>query len=99
MSNITEIRNVPVQHRSAARLAALETAARNVINEVGRDAFTTAQVAERAGVSIGTVYRYFVNKIAILDHVWPNRDAHLPDGFELTADAMTESAPATEVAA
>ena len=60
------IRNEPVQARSAARLTALLDAAAAVISEIGYERLTTAMVAERAGTSIGTVYRYFPDRIAVL---------------------------------
>lgn len=60
------IRNEPVQARSAARLMALLDAAAQVVQEIGYERLTTAMVAERAGASIGTVYRYFPDRIAVL---------------------------------
>jgi len=60
------IRNEPVQARSTARLAALLDSAAAVIAEIGYERLTTAMVAERAGASIGTVYRYFPDRIAVL---------------------------------
>lgn len=63
---IALIRNEPVQARSTARLAALLDAAAEVIAEIGYERLTTAMVAERAGASIGTVYRYFPDRIAVL---------------------------------
>ena len=60
------LRNEPVQARSAARLAGLLDAAAAVIDELGYERLTTAMVAERAGASIGTVYRYFPDRIAVL---------------------------------
>ena len=60
------IRNEPVQARSTARLAALLDAAAEVVAEIGYERLTTAMVAERAGASIGTVYRYFPDRIALL---------------------------------
>jgi AcrR family transcriptional regulator len=60
------IRNEPVQARSAARLTALLDAAAEVIDEIGYERLTTAMVADRAGASIGTVYRYFPDRIAVL---------------------------------
>jgi AcrR family transcriptional regulator len=62
----TQVRNEPVQVRSAARLASLLDAAAAVVDEVGFDRLTTAMVAERAGAAIGTVYRYFPDRIAVL---------------------------------
>jgi len=60
------VRNEPVQARSAARLEALLDAAAAIVDEVGYERLTTAMVAERAGASIGTVYRYFPDRIALL---------------------------------
>ncbi len=62
----TPIRNEPVQARSTARLAALLDAAAHVVDEIGYERLTTAMVADRAGASIGTVYRYFPDRIAVL---------------------------------
>jgi AcrR family transcriptional regulator len=59
-------RIAPVQARSAARLETLLDAAATVVDEVGYERLTTAMVAERAGASIGTVYRYFPDRIALL---------------------------------
>jgi AcrR family transcriptional regulator len=60
------VRNEPVQARSAARLEALLDAAAAIVDEVGYERLTTAMVAERAGASIGTVYRYYPDRIALL---------------------------------
>lgn len=68
-----ELRNEPVQKQSTARLAAIEAAAERAIAEEGIDRFTTADVARIAGCSIGTVYRYFPDRVAILDRLAPDR--------------------------
>ncbi len=60
------LRNEPVQARSTARLTALLDAAAAAIDDLGYERLTTAMVAERAGASIGTVYRYFPDRIAVL---------------------------------
>jgi AcrR family transcriptional regulator len=60
------IRNEPMQARSTARLAALLDAAAAVVDEIGYERLTTAMVADGAGASIGTVYRYFPDRIAVL---------------------------------
>jgi AcrR family transcriptional regulator len=60
------LRNEPVQARSTARLSALLNAAAAVVDEIGYERLTTAMVAEKAGASIGTVYRYFPDRIAVL---------------------------------
>jgi AcrR family transcriptional regulator len=61
-----QIRTEPIQQRSADRLNTLLDAAAAVVDEVGFDRITTAMVAERAGASIGTVYRYYPDRIAVL---------------------------------
>ncbi|MFM9878414.1 MAG: TetR/AcrR family transcriptional regulator [Rhodoglobus sp.] len=63
---LVALRNSPVQARSTARLTALLDAAAAVVDEIGFERLTTAMVAERAGASIGTVYRYFPDRIALL---------------------------------
>jgi AcrR family transcriptional regulator len=63
------LRNEPVQARSTARLTSLLDAAAAAIDAVGYERLTTAMVAERAGASIGTVYRYFPDRIAVLQSV------------------------------
>jgi AcrR family transcriptional regulator len=60
------LRNEPVQARSTARLEALLDAAAAIVDETGFERLTTAMVADRAGASIGTVYRYFPDRIALL---------------------------------
>lgn len=47
-------------------MAAILQAAEQVLAEEGATRFTTARVAEKAGVSVGSVYQYFPNKAAIL---------------------------------
>jgi len=59
-------RTEPVQQRSAERLSALLDAAASAVDEVGFDRITTAMIAERAGASIGTVYRYYPDRVAVL---------------------------------
>ncbi|EJE54802.1 transcriptional regulator [Acidovorax sp. CF316] len=59
-------RKQPQQARSAGLVAAILEAAVQVLAKEGAARFTTARVAEKAGVSVGSVYQYFPNKAAIL---------------------------------
>lgn len=59
-------RKAPKQARSTELVSAILQAAIQVLAQEGAQRFTTARVAERAGVSIGSVYQYFPNKAAIL---------------------------------
>ncbi|WP_345764438.1 TetR/AcrR family transcriptional regulator [Diaminobutyricibacter sp. McL0608] len=65
-SGVPLVRTEPIQERSAARIDALLDAAAEVVDEIGFDRLTTAMVAERADASIGTVYRYFPDRIVLL---------------------------------
>ncbi|MBR0951038.1 TetR family transcriptional regulator [Bradyrhizobium canariense] len=59
-------RKQPQQARSNGLVAAILDAAVQVLAREGAQRFTTARVAERAGVSVGSLYQYFPNKAAIL---------------------------------
>lgn len=59
-------RKQPQQARSAELVAAILQAGAQVLAKEGATRFTTARVAEKAGVSIGSLYQYFPNKAAIL---------------------------------
>ncbi|HVO01575.1 MAG TPA: TetR family transcriptional regulator [Candidatus Cybelea sp.] len=59
-------RKQPQQTRSNALVAAILQAAVHVLEKDGAHRFTTARVAEKAGVSVGSLYQYFPNKAAIL---------------------------------
>jgi AcrR family transcriptional regulator len=59
-------RKQPLQARSQATIEAIVEAAAQLISARGLDGFNTNAVAERAGVSIGSLYQYFPNKDAIM---------------------------------
>ncbi|SEQ84449.1 transcriptional regulator, TetR family [Streptomyces sp. yr375] len=63
----TSLRRAPVQRRSAERLTRILDACAGLLDEVGYDALSTRAVAERAGVPIGSVYRFFGNKRQMAD--------------------------------
>jgi AcrR family transcriptional regulator len=92
MTTSGQVRNEPVQARSSERIDALLDAASAVVAEVGIERLTTAMVAERAGASIGTVYRYFPDRIAVLA-------AMSLRGFERylrrSAETLEQESPAT----
>ena len=69
----------PEEERDQAqRLRAAVNAASGTVPE--------GDIAEYAGVSIGTFYRYFDDRIQVLDHIWPNRQ-----DIYLTPDTPPES--------
>jgi AcrR family transcriptional regulator len=61
-----EPRKRPQQSRSVATVEAIYDASIQVLLKKGADRLTTVHVAQRAGVSVGTLYQYFPNKQALL---------------------------------
>jgi AcrR family transcriptional regulator len=59
-------RKQPKQARSTELVATILEAAVQVLAKQGAQRFTAARVAEKAGVSVGSLYQYFPNKAAIL---------------------------------
>ena len=59
-------RRSPRQARSRATWNAIVEASAQILEREGPEGLTTNDVAERAGVSIGTLYQYFPDKQAIL---------------------------------
>lgn len=62
-------RKTPVQSRSAETVGAIKQATIQVLLETGVGRLTTTRVAQRAGVSVGTLYQYYPNKNALLHAV------------------------------
>jgi AcrR family transcriptional regulator len=63
---VVSARKNPLQSRSTRLVADILEAATRVLVREGAHRFTTARVAEAAGVSVGSLYQYFPNKEAIL---------------------------------
>ena len=59
-------RKAPKQVRSLATVAAIVEAAARILEEAGHAGFSTNAVAERAGVSVGSLYQYFPSKDALI---------------------------------
>ncbi|WP_052007286.1 TetR/AcrR family transcriptional regulator [Burkholderia paludis] len=70
------MRKAPQQARSRATTDALLDAAAHILGERGWSGLTTNRVAEAAGVSIGSLYQYFPDKLALIDAV---RQRHFDD--------------------
>jgi AcrR family transcriptional regulator len=67
-----EPRKTPIQARSTVTVEAISEATIQVLLSHGAERLTTTRVAERAGVSVGTLYQYYPNKqsllFAVLEH-------------------------------
>jgi AcrR family transcriptional regulator len=66
MKKTDKPRQIPRQERAREKVRLIVEAAAQVLERRGEEGFNTNAVAERAGVSIGTLYRYFPDKAAIL---------------------------------
>jgi AcrR family transcriptional regulator len=58
------------QQRSRILMQSVREAAIELLRGGGPDAITTVKIAERAGISIGSLYRYYPNKEAILTDIY-----------------------------
>jgi len=58
-------RKQPLQERSRETVAVILEAAARILEERGLEGYNTNAVAERGGISVGSVYQYFPNKDAL----------------------------------
>ena len=63
------MRKQPRQARARATIDAILDAAAHILGQRGWIGLTTNAVAEVAGVSIGSLYQYFPNKLALIEAV------------------------------
>jgi AcrR family transcriptional regulator len=77
MAPRTQPRKRPRQERSRLTVEAILDAAAHVFERHGYAAGTTNRIAQRAGISIGSLYQYYPNKDAVLVALV---DRHLDEG-------------------
>ncbi len=81
-----EPRKTPIQARSTVTVEAISEATIQVLLRHGAERLTTTRVAERAGVSVGTLYQYYPNKqsllFAVLEHHMNNVAARVEAACE-----------------
>lgn len=81
------LRRAPVQRRSTERLARILDACARELDEGGYERLSTRGVAARAGVPIGSVYRFFADKRAMTDAL---AHRNLDDFLARTAARLAE---------
>jgi AcrR family transcriptional regulator len=84
------MRKLPRQARALATTDAILDAAAHILGERGWLGLTTNAVAEAAGVSIGSLYQYFPNKLALIEAV---RRRHFDDILRVLHAASDADTP------
>jgi AcrR family transcriptional regulator len=83
-------RKQPRQDRAGANRRRILDAAAHVFADFGYAAGTTNRIAERADISIGSLYQYFPNKDSILVELMT---AHTEEGFALIQRHLSAGLP------
>jgi AcrR family transcriptional regulator len=91
------LRSAPVQARSNIRLSALLDSAADLIQHEGFEELTTAAVAKWAGASIGTVYRYFEDRVVLLRSLSTRNFERTVKAFGLALDTAQPTTPAEAI--
>lgn len=81
----------PVQRRSEATVDTILEAAAQIFRTYGAKGATTNRIAERAGVSIGSIYQYFPNKEALLVALM---ERHIGSSIKILGEVLQRSANA-----
>ncbi|QBG35440.1 TetR/AcrR family transcriptional regulator [Litorilituus sediminis] len=90
-------RKLPAQERAKFTVNAIKEAATHILVAQGYEKFTTNKVAERAGVSIGSLYQYFPRKESLIAAIKEDHFAQLRD-LMLAAYQQTLDKPLSDVA-
>lgn len=77
-------RRSPTQSRAAATVDAILEASLQLLDADGAAALTTNRIAQRAGVSVGTLYQYFDSKADILAALAERRAQRVRDEIART---------------
>ena len=75
------MRKSPTQARATQTVDAIVEAATQILQSDGEERLTTNRIAERAGVSIGSLYQYFADKEAIVEAIAERERAKIVAGI------------------
>jgi AcrR family transcriptional regulator len=89
-------RREPVQERSRRTVTRILDAAAALIDETGVDAATTRAIADRAGVSYPSLYRFFADREEILDRLIERHLAEL-EALSDTAERTWKTGSITDL--
>lgn len=89
------MRKEPRQARSRATVESIIQAGARILSDEGWAGFTTNKVADLAGVSIGSLYQYFPDKLSLVDTI---RRRHLDDCLAVVRKIRAEGLSPVELA-
>jgi AcrR family transcriptional regulator len=89
MTRATEPRKKPRQQRSREMAQRILQSAKSVLKNEGYNALTTIAIADRAGLSVGSLYQYFPNKEAIIVELVRDWHAQFRDAIGEIDDTTT----------
>lgn len=87
------MRKRPVQQRSQQLVDSLLEAAGQLVARDGLAALTTVRVADRAGVSVGSLYQYFQDKDALLAALIERMNRELGEAVSAAAPGLIGATP------
>ena len=90
------MRKAPRQARSRATVETIVQAGARILSDVGWAGFTTNKIAELAGVSIGSLYQYFPDKLSLVDAI---RHRHLDDSMAVMRSVRADGLSPADFAA
>jgi AcrR family transcriptional regulator len=87
----TTPRKLPRQDRSRVTVEAILEATTRILVEEGYDKANTNRIAERAGISIGSLYQYFPNKESLIAALMEQHATEMAELIETKLDRLFDS--------
>jgi AcrR family transcriptional regulator len=91
------VRKEPRQQRSRQMVEAILQAAAELFADLGYARATTNKIAERAGVSVGSLYQYFPNKDSLLAGLLAQHHADVDRVLDAALDRLADTSVGLEV--
>jgi AcrR family transcriptional regulator len=87
-----KLRTTPLQERAQRTVERILDTAGELIEEVGIDGFNTNLLAERSGLKVGSIYRYFPNKQAVMAALYERLTEEWQPFFEGALERIADPA-------
>jgi AcrR family transcriptional regulator len=88
---------MPTQDRASVQVEKILDAACLEVTERGYDAASTSTIAKRAGIAVGSVYRYFPDKRALMQAVERRNQARYGEAVRVRLVSVTDWRQAVDV--